>query len=67
MSDESGTYTSGTDRYEVSVTLSAGGSVEAESIEEALEEAKGETWSSSTVTGITVRNPETGEELEWFS
>ena len=56
-----------TERYRVSVRLNAGGKVEAESIEEALEKAKGRNWSSSTVIGITVTNPETGEELEWFS
>ena len=56
--------TGGTDRFEVAVTLSAGATVEAKSIEDAMAEAKRRNWSSKNPVRIVVHDPETGEELE---
>lgn len=53
-----------TAEYNVQVTLFDGGRVQAESMDEAVEEALNKSWNSSKATALHIEDPETGEERE---
>lgn len=54
--------------FRVTVTLMGSNfTTEAESLDEAMREAKDKNYSSSEAVGIEVRNLETGEAKEWWA
>lgn len=54
-----------TKEYRVNVGLHSGATIEAESVDEAIEKAKKRDWGSGNLVHIVVEDPDTGTETEW--